>query len=295
MKMKRNKRTAVVFGVFVISHGRPNKVKTVKTMERSGYTGPIRIVCDDEDAKVEEYRSAYPDRVLVFDKKHYARQVDSADNFNNRRTTTHARNACFDFAKALGWTHFLVLDDDYCEFRYLFNPDWAFSRKRVRNFDALVPLFISMLDSDPRIASVCMLQGGDLIGGGTCSALKGNAFPFKRRKAMNTFFCATNRRFWFYSRLNEDVNTYLTLGREGRIFLTIPEVMVTQSQTQGTEGGMTSSYLSEGTYVKTFYSVMMHPSCVVATLTPAMGRIHHQVAWNHAVPKILPQSVRKVR
>jgi excinuclease ABC subunit A len=39
----------------------------------------------------------------VFDKIAEAKKVDSMDNFHNRRCAVHARNACFDVAKAKGY------------------------------------------------------------------------------------------------------------------------------------------------------------------------------------------------
>ena len=49
---------------------------------------------------------------------------------------------------------------------------------------------------------------------------------------------------------------------------------------------MTELYLDAGTYVKSFYTVMYCPSCVVVS---AMGTAH----WRYAVPKILRESVKK--
>lgn len=285
------------FCVFIISHGRPDKVVTLRTLRRCRYTGPVFIVCDNEDKTVDQYRKNHgAEMVLVFDKLHYASLVDSCDNFQNRRTTTHARNACFDLAAERGVEYFLVLDDDYTEFKYNYDISGAFKRSFIRNIDLVFAAALRFLDSDERIDSVCFIQGGDLIGGD--SSLKKGIFPFKKRKAMNSFFCNTARRFWFFSRLNEDVNTYLSLGSRGRIFLSIPEIALNQAQTQATSGGMSDAYLSSGTYVKSFYSVMIHPSFAQVSLpntqkTKTIRRIHHKISWNNAVPKILDESFKK--
>lgn len=282
------------FCTFIISHGRPDKVVTLNTLKRCGYTGPLFIVCDNEDKTVAQYRQNFgAERVLVFDKLHYATLVDNADNFQNRRTTTHARNACFDFAAQLGFEYFLVLDDDYTDFRFTFAADGKFLRKRIQNIDPVFSAMRRFLDHDERIDSVCMMQTGDMIGGENSTLFKGQYFPFKNRKAMNSFFCKTSRRFWFFSRLNEDVNTYLFLGHRGRLFFTIPEVYLQQAQTQATAGGMSEAYLASGTYVKSFYTVMIGPSYAVATITASMKRMHHKITWNNAVPKILDESHKK--
>lgn len=72
---------------------------------------------------------------------------------------------------------------------------------------------------------------------------------------------------------------------------TIPFAGLTQKTTQKSRGGMTELYLDNGTYVKSFYTVMLAPSC--ATIKP-MGntrlRLHHSIEWDYAVPKIVREN-----
>ena len=282
------------FCTFIISHGRPDKVVTLKTLKRCGYTGPLFIVCDNEDKTVEQYRANFgAEMVLVFDKLHYASLVDNCDNFQNRRTTTHARNACFDFAAQLGFEYFLVLDDDYRTFSEIREKEKNTTDIKITNFDRLVDPIIEFLQTNEALDSICFMQSGDTIGGMVNYTTWHKIFPFEKRKAMNSFFCKTSRRFWFFSRLNEDVNTYLSLGHRGRLFMTIPQILIQQVQTQATAGGMSEAYLAGGTYVKSFYTVMICPSFAVATVTASMKRMHHKIRWNNAVPKILDPSHKK--
>lgn len=266
----------------------------MRTLRHCGYTGPLFIVCDNEDKTIDQYRQNYgAESVLVFDKLRYAAMVDSCDNFQNRRTTTHARNACFDLAKDRGFEYFLVLDDDYQSFRYTHNRAGEFKRVSVGKLDEICASIFAWMETDSRIATVCFLQGGDLMGGGECTSFKRMEYPFKKRKAMNSFFCKTSRRFWFFSRLNEDVNTYLGHGARGGLFFSIPDLVLNQAQTQATAGGMSEAYLASGTYVKSFYSVMLYPSFASVTAPQSMKRLHHKISWNNAVPKILDEVHRK--
>lgn len=41
------------YGVFILTHGRPNKQFTYATLRRLNYTGPIKFVVDDEDPTIE--------------------------------------------------------------------------------------------------------------------------------------------------------------------------------------------------------------------------------------------------
>jgi hypothetical protein len=282
------------FCVFIISHGRANNVVTLKTLQKAGFTGPLFIVIDNEDKQADQYVHKFGrERVVVFDKIKYAAMVDSCDNFENRRTTTHARNACFDIAAAKGFEYFLVLDDDYTGF-YVISPQSKNTTDiKTKKFDAICEEFCRFLDVDERIDSLCFMQTGDTVGGMQSFTKWHEKFPFGNRKAMNSFFCKTSRRFWFFSRLNEDVNTYLALGGRGRLFMTIPQVLLSQKRTQGNDGGMATAYLDSGTYIKTFYTVMIGPSFCKATVTAAMQRIHHKISWNNAVPKIIAEEHRK--
>lgn len=278
------------FCIFIISHGRPNDIYTLKTLAKAGCTIPTYIVIDNHDKTTDEYLKKYKDKVFIFDKDKYAAMVDQYDNFNNLRTTTHARNACFDLAVDLGYKYFLVLDDDYTNFRFRLTSKLEHSKKGpyvLKNIDEIFYLILKYY-IDCNFASICLAQGGDFLG----IEANFNRANGPKRKAMNSFFCSIDRRFWFVSRLNEDVNTYMTLGHNGLVFLTIPFVQLEQKATQKTKGGMTEAYLNSGTYVKSFYTVMCRPDCTKISLMVG-GRIHHLIEWQNAAPMIINERHKK--
>ena len=99
------------FAVFILTHGRPDNVKTFITLKKCGYTGPIYFIIDNEDKTIDKYiRNFGIEQVKIFDKKYYADRVDEGNNFDERRTITHARNACFDIAREIGVTYFIQLE-----------------------------------------------------------------------------------------------------------------------------------------------------------------------------------------
>jgi hypothetical protein len=278
------------FCAFILTHGRPDRVYTYTSLMNTGYTGKVYIVCDDEDKTLDQYRAIYGDKVLVFSKKEIVETFDEGDNFNDRRAIIYARNACFDLAEQVGCKYFIQLDDDYTGWYYRFNSSNNYGVWRIdTTMDDMLSSIIEYLDATPTL-TIAISQGGDHIGGGEGKQIR------LLRKAMNTFVCSTERKFSFFGRINEDVNTYTTEGRRGKLFFTVLQAQVNQKATQSNSGGMTDLYLDSGTYVKTFYSVMYCPSSVkIATLgdnrSPHL-RIHHAINWNHTAPKILSEKYR---
>ena len=278
------------FAALILTHGRPDRVYTYKTLRDHGYTGRIVIVIDDEDKTSDQYREIYKDQVEVFSKSEISKTFDEADNFDDRRAIIYARNASFDIARRIGVQYFIQLDDDYTRFSYRFDKDRFYDDKSTKRLDDVFAAFLTYFKTTP-FASIAMAQGGDHLGGGAGSYAKTIS---TKRKAMNTFICDTERPFQFHGRINEDVNTYTAQQRAGLLFLTVLGFSVLQKTTQSNSGGMTELYLDSGTHIKTFYSVMMAPSCVKEY---AMGekhkRIHHKVDWKSCAPQIIREEYRK--
>jgi hypothetical protein len=276
------------FCVFILSHARADRVFTYKTLEKCGYTGKVYIVIDDEDDSADEYRKRYGDRVLQFCKRDVAKTTDDGDNFGHRRSVIYARNVCWDLAKQVGCKYFIQLDDDYTYVGVRFGKNRIVTQREVHSADQLFDSVIQFVERTG-FATVALAQGGDYIGGPSQIRLK--------RKAMNSFVCSTDRPISFIGRINEDVTTYVTEGRRGKLFGTTTSAYVIQQQTQANAGGWTEYYLEVGTYVKSFYSVMYAPSCVqIGTLGDPRSphyRIHHKINWHKAVPKIIRQDFKK--
>lgn len=271
------------FAALILTHGRANNVKTVKTLQKAGYTGKWYIVIDDEDEQEEEYRRIYGERVIRFCKADRAKITDVGDTSKERRCIIFARNEAFAIARDLGLKYFIELDDDYNNFEYLSEEAGKLKHTKIRQLD------IDFLDASGA-KSVAMAQGGDMIGGINSSRWKQQCL----RKAMNSFVCRVDNPINFVGRINEDVNTYVTGGMRGELYFTPLMVMLNQEQTQKAKGGMTGNYLDGGTYVKTFYSVVYAPSCVkVASMGVSNQRCHHHVNWNACCPKIVNEKYRK--
>lgn len=289
--MMKNKN----FVAFILSHGRADRVVTYDSLKKSGYTGRIVIVLDNEDPSAPEYISRFgSENVVIFDKAAIAETFDEGVP-GDRRTIVYARNACFDIARKLGYRYFIELDDDYTVFEWRFDNRLRYitKDKAVCNLDAVFDIMLDFFKKIPA-KSIAMAQGGDYLGGGAGG--EGKQLRTKR-KAMNSFICDTERQFTFLGRINEDVNTYTRNTSTGDLFLQIQQVCLLQKRTQSNAGGMTEVYLDSGTYLKSFFTVMYQPSSVkVRTMGNEyvnQKRLHHRVNWMLTAPKILKEKFKK--
>lgn len=283
-KMKHN------FAVFILTHGRPDNVITYQTLKKQGYKGKIYLVIDNEDKTANEYYKTFgKENVVMFDKLAISKRFDTIDNVPERRTVVYARNACFDIAEEKGIDYFLELDDDYDQFRLRIQDNGFLRSANITDINQLFDYMIDFLEVSGAI-TVAFAQGGDYIGGVESKVWKDQL----ARKAMNTFFCKTARRFNFIGRINEDVNTYTTLAMRGALLFTTAKVMINQGTTQANTGGMTDVYLDSGTYVKSFFTIITAPSCTrISTMGNKFRRIHHKILWNNCCPKIINQKYKK--
>lgn len=278
------------FAVFVLTYGRHDRVYTYENLKRGGYTGKIYLLCSTDDKELPKYKEKYGDDVIVFNKQDYKGTFDIGDNFEKDNVVVFARNANFEIAKKMGLDYFLQLDDDYNIFEYKIRTSEILLGRRIKNLDSIFNLFIEFLENT-NVTSIAFAQGGDFIGGKENPIFDSIT---NKRKLMNCFFNSTKRPYQFYGRINEDVNCYIANGKTGTIFLTHPNISITQHQTQANAGGLTEFYLDGGTYVKSFYTILFNPSAVkVKTMGASYHRLHHSIKWSNAVPFIIRESNKK--
>ena len=139
------------------------KIRAVFFSFPVSHAGKIFYIVDNEDKQIAQYEENFgKENVIVFDKKKLADSIDEGNNFDERRTITHARNATFDIAKKLGVKYWIQLDDDYTGFRYRMyekgNP------LPIKNLDRVLKTMLDFYKS-VNCLSVAMSQGGDFLGG----------------------------------------------------------------------------------------------------------------------------------
>lgn len=276
------------FAIFIMSYNRPKNISTLHTLSKANYTGLYYIIISDDDPQIDVYKSLYKDKLHIFNKDEVEKSLDTYDNNGSKACILYARNYCFTLARKLKLKYFLEFDDDYIELAYRYPLDNKLKICNIKEFDKIVDIFIDFLN-DTNATSVAFAQHGDFIGGVQNDFIKNRI----KRKAMNSFFCRTDKPFQFIGRINEDVNTYVKLGSIGELFLTVCDVSLKQKHTQQNKGGMTDTY-EDGTYLKSFYTVLANPNCTTINI---MGdkhlRLHHRINWNYAVPKIISNKYKK--
>lgn len=278
------------FAVFILSHGRAHKVVTLKALIDAGYTGKWYVVVDNEDNTIDLYKKLFgEEHVIMFDKQAVYDSIDTMDNFNKHGVIVYARNACYDIAKKLNINYFLELDDDYTAFYRMYDGGDNLIHEHIHDINGVFTEMQNFLVAS-NADTVAMAQGGDFLGGVENANFKKQVL----RKAMNTFFCRTDRPIDFIGTFNEDVNMYTLSGSRGRLCFTVTGLAINQITTQMSSGGMTEAYLDSGTYCKSFYTVMCMPSAVkVDVMNSRHIRIHHKISWDNCVPMILNEKWRK--
>ena len=272
------------FAVFILSHGRADTISTYRALRDGGYTGRTYVVIDNEDDQEELYRQKFGDDIIQFDKRDYLEKTDLGDLDNDRRIGVFARNFIQDEAKRLGYKFHLQLDDDVHGFTYRFAQGKVLRALHCSHLDEVFSGMVEYMKETP-ITSLSFALSAYNMGG-----VDGSIKDGMTRKTMTTFLMRADDVQYFHMRMNDDITTSLINGMRGKLYYSYLPIEVEVDKTQVKAGGMTDIYQKNGTYRKSFYSVMCCPSCVKVS---AMGitdyRIHHTISWNNAVPKLLSE------
>lgn len=248
------------FAVFIPSHGRPYRQKTVDMLVNGGYENDWFIVCDNEDETLEDYKKVYKDRVIVFDKSEYMKKVDTVDNFQTKKSVVYARNAIFDIAREKGYKYFAMMDDDVSRLKIRFVKDGRLDFQHVRDYPRLFDAVIEFQEQ-AGIDSVSFGMSFDFIGGISSSNF---AKGFTRVGYCIFFFRAESEQN-FIGTIGEDLNhSWLTQERGGLVF-SLTRVQVDTDPITDTEGGfydLYKSYEDSLKYMQVIYTLIPRPDSV---------------------------------
>ena len=281
-------------GVLILSHGRAGRLDTFEMLRDQGYTGEIRILVDDEDEQLPEYVKNFGDAVCVYSKNDVQSRYPHifCDAFGDiRNVVIFARQAAWDVAASLGWDVFIELDDDYTGVYFKFdgNGKYLTSEKRVKCLDAVFDALYDFYCST-RTLVLAISQSGDWIGGRRAHRVRS---PFWR-KTMNFFVLSPHRRFDWLGRINEDVCLNVFYNSRGYLLLTVASLQVRQRATQQRSGGMTGEYRKYGTYLKSFFPVLLAPAAVTVAKIGTHERVHHNIRWRNVAVGVVDSECSRV-
>jgi len=301
------------FVILILSHERPEFLKshTWHILDKVKSKARRVVVLSDDDKTIPEYETMYgKENIAVFSKVEIERKydIDTIDCYwgksLTRKATVWARNAQFEIARSLGYRWFIVLDDDYREIvmrkKMIRNDDkteffptfkeliFAPSDEHGSIFDKCCVKYFNVLNSAPWMHVTATAQCGDFVGGINSIFTR---IPY-RWKAMNVFFCDTEKEYRYYGKLNDDVNGYILNGKLGQMSLTMMQVVINQEPTQKSAGGITDIYKTFGTYIKSLTSVVACPSSVsVSCMGSVVPRVHHLIKWSTTCPMVVDESL----
>ena len=278
------------FGLFILTHKRPDRVITINTLRKSGYTGKIYLLCDVDDPTLHEYEERYGDSVKTFDKRDYIDKFDLMLNEVKLNAVVYARNAVYDVAREMGLDYIIVMDDDYSVFYTNVDKTAFYKRKKIIDMDRVIKAHLRFLASTG-ISTLAFAQGGDFVGGWNGTINKTNFRPL--RKAMNVFFFKVSNPVQFNGTINEDSTMGIQEARKGNVVLTNCLVQLEQTTTQQADGGLTDIYKDSGTYQKSFYTLLACPASTCVMYQRAVGRVHHFIKGDLAYPKIISEDHKK--
>lgn len=262
---------------------------TYRIMRKSWYTWKIFILCSDDDPQLEEYKNKYWEEVIVFNKDEVFERIDTVDNFKKLWSPIYARNKIREVAESLWYKYFIMADDDYWEFSYRVQQGEVLRAIHMKNLDKVFNKFFEYLDNAKAISWLAFWQGGDYLWWISNAMVKN-----PKRKLMNLYFLDVERKFEFKWTFNDDVNTYLYHGNRWLVFITPQVASIRQTETQQQAWWITELYIEYWTYVKSFYSVIINPSCVkISSVWEKHKRIHHKIISQKAWPMILEEKFKK--
>ncbi|MCR4671976.1 MAG: hypothetical protein K5637_01900 [Lachnospiraceae bacterium] len=279
------------FAIFILSHGRADTISTYDALRKSGYTGDMYVVIDNEDDQEGLYREKFGSEIIQFDKRDYVAITDVADLDEGRKIGVFARNFIQDKAKEMGYQFHLQLDDDIHGFGYRYIDDKGKLRTRpIHGMDRVLEAMCDYMASAP-ITSLSFGLQIYYVGGVESGSWQQQMIP----KTMTTFLMRADDVRYFNMRMNDDITTSALNVSRGSLYYTYMPVMVEIDGTQEQKGGMTEIYQDSGTYRKSFYSVMALPSCAkVSQMGITDMRVHHEIHWGNCAPKLLDERFRRV-
>ena len=282
---------------FILSHGRVEDCPTLNMLNNFHYSGDYRIVVDDNDKQLEEYKLKYKDKLIIFNKDMYLYSEDTAYAKDKllKATPFYARIFVDDYAKKHNVGDYLVLDDDILnlKIRYPNVEEHSLKTYNIEDFNELLNSLFAFLNEN-NIYGLSFAHSGMFIGG--IDSFEGVIY---KRVASNVFLFKSNRQLKWKTIFYDDFNTCLSNGQIGKLIFTIPFIQ-THVEEQGSQlttiknCGMGEAYANTTQFNRSFYSVMLFPSsCNVKSVGKSENNWWPSVKQDNQFQKIISNKFKR--
>ena len=264
------------FAVFILTHGRPRKQRSLNTLLRDGYTGRYYLVVDNLDTTLFEYQQLYGDKVLVFDKNEYVQKTETALSPPLTKFVVFARNAAEDFARELNCKFFGLFDDDLIHFRHRYLDNGRLKSAEICNADEVIESILEYMEQ-ASISTTSFGIASQYIGGSLNKRIYTPNDPYLRM-CFNAYFRNAKFEVNWQPNIQEDRITSIYYGRAGQIWLQLLQIELDSAPLYGkTSGGSSDVYNSVSRFLPVFFSTVYFPdthvvNCYHGQFTPKINK-----------------------
>lgn len=279
MKMKNS------FAIMIISHKRANTQLTYETLKRTGYTGKVYIIIDDEDDQLELYKEKYGDIVKVFNKDEMLEITDTVDNFKNKTNCVLPSRYLKILAEELKLDYYMRIDDDIEDIRERYIEDNKLRGREVKDLDKIIELFLNYMNNT-NISCLSFGNQGGYIGG-----INGKFKNGVGRNNNQNFIFKTKDNLEFIGTRCEDFCTIAKYGNIGKLLFEIYKIGINSPERGSNAGGLQEDYIQSGFYVANFYPIIVAPYC--CKIIKRNNNITLKRNWDRFAPKIISEVYKK--
>lgn len=272
--------------IFILSNGRPDKVKTYDYLKAS-FSGDVYILCDDQDETLPAYKDKFGSKVIVFNKDEWIKKSDPMDNFNSKKSVLYARNAVFEIAAAMGYRYFVMSDDDIKDLQFRYEQDGKLLAKPVSNLDKAIGYIVQLMN-DTAISYFSFGTDKNFIGG-----VQNRNFQKKViDKVYNFIICKSGQQHSYKGIMNEDeIHNVISLST-GVLLKSLTAIQIVMEPVgKGETGGNSETYKENGyySYTRNFYPII---ACPFLEVKPTSKGFIFGADRNLYTPKILAEELK---
>ena len=285
--------------IFILSHNRASSCPTLSLLQKLNYTGVIKIVVDNEDPQLEEYRDKYSDKLLVFNKNSILSIVDTAFCKEEviKASDIYARTFIDLYARTYNLGNYMVMDDDIRNLKFRVPNGNSLPTYPIGDFNKLLASLCRFMKNKD-IYALSFAHQGTFMGG--IKSFNEERI-MNKRVASNVWLLNSNRPFTWQTIFYVDYNSCLLNGQKGKLVFTIPFIS-TEMEKQGgqvsnskqlKDNGMGEAYQKTTQLQRCLYSTIVSPSSCTVREVKREGNWWVRLNTDTQFPKIISSKFKR--